>query len=97
MDDHRLALRLDDETRQRLEDEARWQSQSEAEVATDAIKAYLDRQSQLRKAIETASAEADKGEFVSSEAMMRWVKDLFDGKKTPRPKPDVFLPPRPRS
>lgn len=96
MNHHQLALNLDDDTKQRLEAEARWQSQSEAEIATDAIKAYLDRQSHLRRALETADAEADKGVFISSEAMMRWVKHLFEGKKTPPPAPDVFLPPRMR-
>jgi predicted transcriptional regulator len=97
MGEHQLALHIDDDTKRRLETEARWQQQSEAEVAADAIKAYLDRQAHLRKVIETAAAEADKGVFISSEAMMRWVEDLFDGKKTPPPQPDVFLPPRGRS
>ena len=97
MNDHQLDLRLDDDTKQRLEDEAAWQSQSETDIATDAIKTYLDRQSHLRRALEAASVEADKGVFISSEAMMRWVKDLFDGKRTSPPEPDVFLPPRARS
>lgn len=97
MGEHQLALHIDSETKQRLEAEARWQRQSEAEVATDAIKAYLDRQAQLRKTLEAAAAEADKGAFISSEAMMPWVKNLLDGKKAPPPEPDVFLPPRTRS
>jgi predicted transcriptional regulator len=96
MGEHHLALNIDNDTKRRLEAEARWQHQSEAEVATDAIKAYLDRQTHLRKTLEAAAAEADKGVFISGEAMMRWVKDLFDGKKPQPPKPDVFLPPRTR-
>jgi predicted transcriptional regulator len=97
MGHHELALNIDDATKQRLEDEARWQHQDEADVAADAIRVYLDRQAHLRKALEAAAAEADKGVFISSEAMMDWVKDLFDGKKRPPPQPDVFLPPRGRS
>lgn len=97
MGEHQLALHLDDETKLRLETEAKWRAQSEAEVAEDALKAYLDHQGRLRKALDEAAVEANKGVFVSSEAMMSWVKDLFDGKKTPPPKPDVFLPPRSRS
>jgi predicted transcriptional regulator len=97
MDEHQLALQIDDDTKQRLEAEARWQDQSETEIATDAIKTYLDRQAHLRRALKAAAIEADKGVFVSSEAMMGLVKDLFDGKKRPRPRPDVFLPPRARS
>jgi predicted transcriptional regulator len=97
MGEHQIALHIDSDTKQRLEAEARWQHQSESEIAADAIKAYLDRQTHLRKTLEAAAIEADKGVFISSEAMMRWVKDLFDGKKTPPPRPDVFLPPRARS
>lgn len=97
MGEHQLALHIDDDTKQRLEHEARWQDQSEAEVAADAIKTYLDRQAHLRKRIEAAAVEADKAVFISREAMMGWVKDLLDGKKAPPPEPDVFLPPRGRA
>jgi predicted transcriptional regulator len=97
MAEHQLAFHIDDETKERLEAEARWGSQSEAEIVEDALKAHLDSQARLRKALEVAAVEADKGVFISSEAMMAWVKDLFDGKKTPPPQPDVFLPPRNRS
>jgi predicted transcriptional regulator len=96
MGEHQLALHIDSDTKKRLEAEAQWQDQSEAEVAADAIKTYLDRQAHLRKVIEAAADEADKGAFISREAMMCWVKDLFDGKKRPAPQPDVFLPPRSR-
>lgn len=96
MADHQLALSIDNDTKQRLEAEARWQDQSEAEIAADAIRTYLDRQAHLRRSIEAASAEADKGVFISRETMMPWLKDLFDGKKSPPPQPDVFLPPRRR-
>jgi len=96
MDDQQLALHLDEDTRQRLEAEARWQAQSEADIAADPIKVYLDRQAHLRRTLEAAAIEADKGEFISSEAMMRWVGGLFDGKKTRPPAPDVFMPPRTR-
>jgi predicted transcriptional regulator len=97
MGEHQLALVIDDETKRRLEIEAQWGSQSEAEIVEDALKAHLDHQDRLRKALDAAALEADKGVFISSEAMMSWVKDLFDGKKTASPQPDVFLPPRNRS
>ena len=94
MGEHQLALHIDSDTKKRLEAAAQWHSQSEAEVVADALEAHLEHQARLRRSIEAAVVEADKGVFVSSEAMMRWVKDLFDGKKTPAPEPDVFLPPR---
>ena len=53
-------------------------------------------EAQFASTLEAAAAEADKGVFISSEAMMGWVKDLFDGKKRPPPQPDVG-PPRDRA
>ncbi len=77
-----------------LEQEARWQEVSEADVATQALKAYLDRQAYKRAAIEEAVAEADKGVFISSEVMMAWLDRLETDPSAPPPEPDVFLPPR---
>lgn len=94
MGEHHLAISIDDATKQLLEAEARWGLQSETEIVEDALKAHLDQQARLRKALDTAAAEADKGVFISEQAMMAWVKDLFDGRKTLPPRPDVFLPAR---
>lgn len=38
--------------------------------------------------------EADKGAFISEEAMMRWMDLLEDDIEAPAPEPDVFFPPR---
>ena len=76
MGEHKLAFHIDSETKQRLKAQAKWESQSETEVAAEALKVYLDHQADLRRSLDAAAAEADKGAFISSEAMMRWVKDL---------------------
>jgi predicted transcriptional regulator len=91
-----LSLHVKAELKEELEKEAHFSSQSASEIAEEAIGSYLDHRARLRKALDAAAAEADKGVFISSEAMLPWVKDLFDGKKTPPPKPDIFLPPRKR-
>lgn len=96
MGEHQLSLHIDDETKRQLQIQAQWGSQSEAEIVEDALKAHLDHQARLRRSLDAAILEAEKGEFISRDAMMAWVKDLFDGKKTPAPKPDVFLEPRKR-
>ena len=94
MGNHQVALHLDDATMRELEQEARWQEQSEADIATQALKAYLDRQAYKRAAIEEAVAEADKGVFISGEAMHRWIESWDSGNELPPPEPDIFLKPR---
>ena len=59
MGEHQLALLIDDETKRRLDVEAQWGSQSEAEILADALKAHLDHQDRLRKALDAAALEAD--------------------------------------
>ena len=43
-----------------------------------------------------AEAEADKGAFISQEAMMRWMDSWNDDgePELPMPEPDIFLPPK---
>ncbi|WP_274626706.1 CopG family ribbon-helix-helix protein [Arvimicrobium flavum] len=91
-----LSLRLDAETVEGLKREAALQDVALDDIASQAIKSYLDCQERERLLIQQRTVEADKGVFISSEAMMRWVEDLFDGKRTPPPQPDVFLTPRNR-
>ncbi|SMH28793.1 CopG family ribbon-helix-helix protein [Mesorhizobium australicum] len=91
-----LSLHVTAELKQQLEKEAHLSSKSASEIAEEAIVSYLDQQTRLRDMLDAAATEADKGVFISSEAMLPWIKDLFDGKKTPPPQPDVFLPQRTR-
>lgn len=86
------SVRLDQDIRDELEEEARRQHLSADRIANDAIKAYLDNQAFKREAIREAIAEADKGVFISSEAMHRWIEQLEDDINAEPPKPDIFLP-----
>ena len=47
-------------------------------------------------AIREALAEADKGVFISAEAMHRWIESWGTPDELPPPEPDVFLPPKTR-
>ena len=85
-------VRLDQEVRDELEEEARRQHLAADQLANEAIKAYLDNQALKRKAIRAAIVEADKGAFISSEAMHRWIESWGTENELPPPEPDVFLP-----
>lgn len=88
------AVRLDEEVRDELEEEARRQHLPVDRIANQAIKAYLGNQALKREAIREAIAEADKGVFISAEAMHRWIESWGAENELPFPEPDVFLPPK---
>ena len=85
-----LALHLDENTRRGLEKEARLRDVPESAVAEEAIRAFLNRQAWMRRDIEEAVREADKGVFISEEAMLAWMDRLEDDPDAPPPEPDIF-------
>jgi predicted transcriptional regulator len=89
-----LHLKLDAKVMKELEHEARLRHVQEADVAVQAIKQFLDRQAYKREMIDAAVKEADKGVFISSEAMMDWLERLEADPDAVPPEPDVFLAPR---
>lgn len=89
-----LSLHVKAELKEELEQEARLQKTSESELAERAIEAFLNLQAHKRDVVAAAAAEADKGVFVSSEAMLEWLDRLEVDIDAPAPEPDVLLPPR---
>jgi predicted transcriptional regulator len=89
-----LSLHVTEQLKQDLEREARLRHVSESEIAARAIEDYLDLQAHKREVIAAAVAEADKGVFISSEAILDWMERLETDIDAPGPAPDVFLPPR---
>lgn len=87
-------LRLEPKLRDRLEAVAQDEDRSASDLVSDAIEAYIDAKEFKRLAIEAALAEADKGVFVSSEAVHRWMESWDAEDELPMPEPDVFLTPR---
>ena len=69
-----VSLRLDDATRARLAAEAKRLDRPAAQVATRAIRSWLDAQDELRRQIDAAVEEAGRGEFLSSEAVHTWME-----------------------
>ena len=88
------SVRLERDVRNELEEEARRLHLSAEQIANDAIRAYLDNQALKREAVREALAEADKGVFISGEAMHRWIESWGTANELPPPEPDVFLPPK---
>ncbi len=86
-----FTMRVDADLKAAIEEEARRQDLSASQIATRAIRSHLEAQEFRRKAIEAAFAEADKGEFISSEAMLAWVNSWGTENELPMPEPDIKL------
>ena len=86
-----ISLRLSDKTRARLEVEARRDERPLSQVASRAITAWLDAQDELRRQINEAAEEADRGVFVSREAVGAWMDGWGTDAEAPMPGPDVCL------
>jgi predicted transcriptional regulator len=83
-------LRLEPELKDRLEAIAQNEDRSAIDIASDAIEAYVDAKEFKRLAIEAALAEAEKGVFISQEAMHRWMDSWGTDNELPPPEPDIF-------
>lgn len=86
-----FSLRLSPELKERLDSVAESEDRSASYVATKAIEAFLDARDARHEAIRAAVAEADKGVFVSSEAVDRWMESWGTDNELPMPEPDVFI------
>ena len=87
-------LRVDAELKEKLDDEAHSQNVSASDLAERAIESYLEVCGAEREILKQRIAEADKGVFISGEAMHRWIESWGTENELPSPEPDVFLPPR---
>jgi predicted transcriptional regulator len=85
-----FSLRIDTKLKARLEREAKRGRTTATGIVEAAIASYLDGVEGLRKALGDAIAEADKGVFISEEAMNAWMDAWGSGKELPFPEPDVF-------
>ena len=85
-----FSIRLDDEVKAKLEREARLEDRSAGYIAQKAIESYLDCKAYFRQEMEAAIAEADKGVFISGEAMHRWIESWDTENELPPPEPDIF-------
>ena len=82
----RLSLRIDASLKKDLEREARREERSASWLAVKAIEAMLRDRAEKREAI----SEADKGAFISQDAMDSWVSSWDTETELPPPEPDVL-------
>jgi predicted transcriptional regulator len=86
-----FTLRMDAGLKQQLEAQARLENRSAGYVLQRAAEEYLGRQRAFADMLDRLEAEADKGAFVSGEAMTTWFGALDHDVDTPPPAPDVFV------
>lgn len=94
MSSARFSLRLEPELKDWLEVEAKRQKRSAGFLATEAIQHLKEMTEAKRQLIRDAVLEAEKGVFVSQEAVHAWMDSWDTEKELPMPEPDVFLKPR---
>lgn len=87
----RFSMRLEPELKNWLEEEAKRKDRSAGYIATEAIQSLKQATEQKRKIIRDAMGEADKGEFISEEAMTEWFLSLGTDNELSEPEPDIFI------
>ena len=90
MTTERLSLRIGVDLKKSLEREARREERSISYLAVKAIEAMLRSRAEKRAAIRAAVAEANKGAFISQDAMDAWVSSWDTESERPPPEPDLF-------
>ena len=81
---------LESGLRDALDREAKQSGQSAEYLAQRAIAQFVMAQDHKRKTLDEAFAEADKGVFVSGEAVDAWIASWDTENELPMPEPDIF-------
>ncbi|MBI2718501.1 MAG: hypothetical protein HY245_08155 [Rhizobiales bacterium] len=85
-----FSMRMDTEIKARLDREAEIEDRSAGYIVQKAVEDYLDAKAYFREEMLAAIAEADKGVFISEEAMTRWMESWGTENELPPPEPDIF-------
>lgn len=85
-----FSLRIPDDIKEDLELVSAMTKRSQASVALEAISRDVAARAKQMRMIAEAKEEAEKGEFISHEAMESWVDSLGTDNELPRPEPDIF-------
>ena len=91
-----FTIDLDPRSVKHIQRQARLEGRSIDAVVEEAVSDYVNRKERLRKMLLECEAEADKGIFISEEAMTAWIESWDTENELPPPKPDIFRPPRKR-
>lgn len=85
-------IRLDETLKKALEYEAALEQRPPAQLAVRAIRAMVQARQAKRDAITAALQEAEKGQFISSEAMFAWIDSWDSDNEWPEPSVDIKVP-----
>jgi predicted transcriptional regulator len=87
----RITVRVEPELKQWFEQQAKRKDRSLGYMVVQSME-QTKRSTEARdQMIKDAMAEADKGVFVSQEAVHRWMDSWDSDNELPLPEPDVFL------
>ena len=84
-----FSLRLDPEVRSRLDEEAKSLDRTASYLAAKAIESFLESRAERRRILKAAVAEADKGVFISQQAMSEWLDSWGTENELALPQPDI--------
>ncbi len=89
-----LSLRVKPGLRERLKEKAKNDNRSLSQMASIVLEKFFDeedeRETALRMALIEADKEREKGEYISEEAMYKWIDSLGTENELEMPKPDIF-------
>lgn len=85
-----FSMRISDDLKKSLETISKISHRSQSQIASKAIAEYIARNEWKLKAIQEAKNEADKGVFVSQEAIIDWLDSWDSENELPAPEADVF-------
>lgn len=88
-----FSIRIDDKVRADLEKICDLTDRSKAYITAKAIEEYVERNSWKVEALKRAKQQADKGEFISHDAMGAWINSLDTDDERLAPEVDIFKSP----
>ena len=86
-----FTFRIEKSLKKSLDLEAQAEDRSASYLASKAIKMMLELREEKKRAVHDAILEADKGAFVSQEAVHDWMDSWDTENELPKPKADIFL------
>jgi RHH-type rel operon transcriptional repressor/antitoxin RelB len=85
-----FSMRISDDLKKSLETISKISHRSQSQIANKAIAEYVEKNEWKLKAIQEAKKEADKGVFVSQEAIIDWLDSWGSENELQAPEADIF-------
>jgi predicted transcriptional regulator len=86
-----LSVRVPESLKEQLDYLSRSTKRSKGYLAAEALGDYVKKNAWRAKELQAAMAEADKGVFISHEAMLVWAEARHERKTPALPKPDIRI------